>query len=92
MPLAFSDKPKDMLLWGTYLRMEPAIAITSKFYILGLLGYENWRSQKAYTANVVNVSSVEHKPIDYRDFAVGLGFDWDMLARVGLHGRVIYAA
>lgn len=90
MPLAFSDKPKDMLLWGTYLRMEPAIAITSKFYILGLLGYENWRSQKAYTANVVNVSSVEHKPIDYRDFAVGLGFDWDMLARVGLHGRVKY--
>ncbi len=90
MPLAFSDKPKSMLLWGTYLRMEPAISITPKFYILGLLGYENWRSQKAYTATGVNVLSVEQKPIDYRDFAVGLGFDWDMLARVGLHGRVKY--
>jgi len=29
-------------------------------------------------------------PINYVDMAYGLGFDWDMLERVGLHGRVKY--
>jgi len=29
-------------------------------------------------------------PINYSDFAFGLGFDWDMLERVGLHGRAKY--
>ena len=35
-PIAFS--PKDMMLWGTYVRMEPAIALTEKLYLLGLAG------------------------------------------------------
>jgi hypothetical protein len=89
-PIAFSDKSENMLLWGTYLRLEPAIALTKKFYILGLAGFENWRSQKAYmevtTGRSIN-TEVKNIPIDYRDYAVGLGFDWDMLGRVGLHGR-----
>ena len=85
-PLSFSDEKEDMLLWGAYVRFEPAIALSKKFYIIGLAGFENWRSQKAYIYN----GTVEHKPIDYRDYAIGIGFDWDMLSRVGLHGRVKY--
>lgn len=86
-PLAFSEKKEDMLLWGTYIRFEPAIALTSKFYLLGLAGFERWASDKAYTQrNKVAVNS----PIDYRDYAIGIGFDWDVLSRVGLHARVKY--
>jgi hypothetical protein len=92
-PIAFSDKAQDMMLWGTYLRFEPAVALTKKFYLLGLAGFENWRSQKSYqlTCNPDgSYKDVYALPIDYRDYAVGLGFDWDMLARVGLHGRIKY--
>ncbi|MEO6096990.1 MAG: hypothetical protein ABIW76_15460, partial [Fibrobacteria bacterium] len=87
-PAAFS--PKDMMLWGTYLRLEPAIALTEKFYLLGLAGYENWRSDMAYMEirNPADGSvNVEHRPIDYKDYAFGAGFDWDFVSRVGLHGR-----
>jgi hypothetical protein len=84
-PLAFNDKSKDMLLWGTYLRFEPAIALAKKFYVIGLAGIENWRSQKAYTS--LDNITITKTPIDYRDYAVGFGFDWEMLSRVGLHGR-----
>ncbi|NLG16370.1 MAG: hypothetical protein GX556_03435 [Fibrobacter sp.] len=87
-PLAFSDEADEMLLWGTYLRMEPAIAVTPKFYVLGLVGFENWKSQKAYTA--AGTKDVKLCPIDYRDYAFGVGFDWDVLARVGFHGRFKY--
>ena len=83
--LSFSDKGSDMLLWGTYFRFEPAIAMTNKFYLVGLAGFENWRSSMAY---MENESGIKKFPIDYRDYAVGLGFDWDMLGRVGLHGRL----
>jgi hypothetical protein len=85
VPIAVSDKAGDMLLWGTYVRFEPAIALTSTFYLLGIAGFENWRSQKAYISED-NRTSVA-VPIDYRDYAYGVGFDWDMFGRVGLHGR-----
>lgn len=85
-PLAFNEKNKDMLLWGTYIRFEPAIALTGKFYLLGLAGFERWASDKAYSAD--GKGNVFKAPIDYRDYAIGIGFDWDMLSRVGLHGRV----
>ena len=35
-------------------------------------------------------NNVLHSPIDYRDYAIGIGFDWEMLSRVGLHARVKY--
>ncbi|MBD3346575.1 MAG: hypothetical protein GF401_16085 [Chitinivibrionales bacterium] len=84
-PLAFNDESDDMLLWGTYFRFEPAIALTKSFYLLGLAGFENWRSQKAYMQDTSGVAV--HKPIDFMDMAFGLGFDWDIFSRVGLHGR-----
>jgi hypothetical protein len=81
---------KDMMLWGTYVRVEPAIALADKFYVLGLGGYENWRSNMAYMKikNPANGEiNVERAPIDYKDYALGIGFDWDFVSRVGLHGR-----
>jgi hypothetical protein len=96
-PIAFSDKADDVLLWGSYIRFEPAIALTKKFYLLGLAGFENWRTQKSYvrTSSTGSTSrnvkdKAELLPIDFRDYAAGLGFDWDMLSRVGLHGRFKY--
>jgi hypothetical protein len=83
-PIAFSQK--DQLLWSLYLRFEPAIALSDKFYILGLLGYENWRSDMAWMASSDNSTAVR-SPINYRDIAYGLGFDWEMSPRVGLHNR-----
>ena len=112
MPIAFNDKPSNMMLWGTYLRFEPAIALTNKFYLLGMAGFENWRSQKAYmslsktdsayarthfdstsyAALMKSGKKTFNIPIDYRDYAYGIGFDWDILPRVGLHGRVKWMA
>jgi hypothetical protein len=40
--------------------------------------------------NKVTTENFVEVPIDYRDFAYGLGFDWDVLERVGLHGRAKY--
>jgi hypothetical protein len=88
-PLAINDKSSDMLLWGAYFRFEPAIALTKKFYLIGLAGFENWRSQKSFMYIGDPVTKTwAWIPLDYRDYAFGLGFDWEMLARVGLHGRV----
>ncbi|MFP4164132.1 MAG: hypothetical protein ACLFQB_05495 [Chitinispirillaceae bacterium] len=99
-PLSFSDEADDMLLWSFYLRLEPAIALSNKFYILGLVGYETWRSQKSWmfqyddpdeeNPNYRNIKlrHFQNVPIHYSDFAVGIGFDWDILERVGLHTRV----
>ncbi|HEX7510052.1 MAG TPA: hypothetical protein VF335_02025 [Chitinivibrionales bacterium] len=85
VPLALSQK--DQLLWSLYLRFEPAIALSDKFYFIGLAGFENWKSDKAWIAGPL-AASVVLCPIDYRDFAWGLGFDWEMSPRVGLHNRV----
>jgi len=106
-PIATGSKGANVQLWSLYVRFEPAIALSKKFYILGLFGYENWRSEKAWmnflgsdstdvkenlsAENVAIFESGNHTlnvPIDYRDMAYGLGFDWEMLNRVGLHGRV----
>jgi hypothetical protein len=106
-PLAVKSKGDDVKLWSIYLRFEPAIQLTKKFYLLGILGFENWRSEKAWmylddrdrvknylsprdTLAFDNGKRVFNVPIDYRDAAVGLGFDWEILNRVGLHFRAKY--
>ena len=95
-PLAFNTEDEDMMLWSLYLRFEPAIALTNNFYILGLLGYENWRSDKAWIASTetqitsngeVTDAVVKKCPINYRDVAYGLGFDLGLTERVQFHGR-----
>jgi hypothetical protein len=82
--VAFS--PADLMLWGAYARLEPAIAVSEKLYFLALAGYETWQSEMAYMDTPAQ--EVVHKPIEFNDMALGLGFDWDFSARVGLHGRI----
>lgn len=82
--LAFG--PSDMMLWGGYARLEPAIAVSEKLYFLALAGYETWQSEMAYMDSPDQ--TILHKPIEYNDMALGVGFDWDFSARVGLHGRL----
>lgn len=84
-PLTFNEKSDASLLWSVYLRFEPAIALTKRFYVIGLAGFENWRSAKAYMAD--STGRAFRSPIDFRDYALGLGFDWEMLERVGVHVR-----
>jgi hypothetical protein len=92
--LAFNEQADDMLLWSLYLRLEPAIQCAEKLYVIGLLGYENWRAAAAYQVEKMSSTSAGEQaraylsPIDYRDVAYGVGFDWDVLERTGLHGRL----
>lgn len=88
-PKAIAIDEKGMMLWGLYARLEPAISLFSpRFYLLGLLGYENWKAENAYATPVSTqpLKSVK-APIDYVDWAAGLGCDWDFAERVGLHLR-----
>jgi hypothetical protein len=88
-PLAFSQN--DQLLWSLYLRFEPAMRLSNKFWIIGLAGYENWKADKAWIydrpAGQTDSAAILC-PIDFRDIGFGVGFDWDMAARVGLHARL----
>lgn len=93
-PFAVNDEADDMLLWSLFFRFEPAVAITKKFYLLGMVGYETWRSEKAWM-NVDRDPETDEEagpvfklsPINYKDLALGIGFDWDMIDRVSLHTR-----
>lgn len=100
-PIAYSEDQTDMLLWSFYGQFEPAIAVTPKFHMVGLLGIEMFRSKNAFTsysalnsrANTsslygeVNSSYYAYAPINYLETAIGLGFDWDFADRAGLHVR-----
>ena len=87
-----------------YGQFEPTIAVTPTFHMVGILGLETFRSDKAYKlclasntikydkknpnyANEVSSYYYEKAAINYKDFAIGLGFDWDFSDRVGLHFR-----
>lgn len=101
---AFSADDDNVLLAGKNIRIEPVIQVTPKFYVIGLLGNETWKS--SYGVAYLNDSASAPKnadwnpskqpgllvsaPIDYSDWIYGLGFDWDMASRVGLHVRCQY--
>ena len=104
-PLAVSEKTFNTLMMSFYGQFEPTVAVTPTFHMVGILGFETFRSDKAYvleaatntlgrpqagkTTYVYEVNSylVKKAPINYKDFAIGLGFDWDFSDRVGLHFR-----
>lgn len=101
-PIAYSEDQTDMLLWSFYGQFEPAIAVTPKFHMVGILGVEMFRSKNAYTAytmqnsvsknsplysEVSTTSYYAYSPINYLETAIGLGFDWDFADRAGLHVR-----
>jgi len=104
-PIAVSEKQSNMLMMSFYGQFEPTVAVTPTFHMVGILGLETFRSEKAYRAVSVTNSTgkwqkanptytyevspfyYEKCPINYKDFAIGLGFDWDFSDRVGLHFR-----
>ena len=100
-PIAVSEKSFDMLMMSFYGQFEPTIAVTPTFHMVGILGLETFRSDKAYRicelsspryqkgnyGNEISPYYYEKSPINYKDFAIGLGFDWDFSDRVGLHFR-----
>jgi hypothetical protein len=111
---------KDVLLMGRNLRFEPVVQVTSRFYVIGLVTQEVWKSDYgvslidsatglapavdgawnisgrndagAIQAAVNNrgIANLTRAPIDYTDWMYGLGFDWDIAPRVGLHVRAQY--
>ncbi|MBP5440186.1 MAG: hypothetical protein J6Y14_04640 [Fibrobacter sp.] len=102
-PIAVSEKQSGMLMTSFFGQFEPTVAVTPTFHMVGILGFETFRSDKAYmitalknvakptgAANYyyeVDPNMYEKAPINYKDFAIGLGFDWDFSDRVGLHFR-----
>jgi hypothetical protein len=100
-PIAVSEKSFDMLMMSFYGQFEPTIAVTPTFHMVGILGLETFRSDKAYRicelsspkyqkgnyGNEISPYYYEKAAINYKDFAIGLGFDWDFSDRVGLHFR-----
>lgn len=96
-PIAYSEDQSDMLLWSFYGQFEPAVAVTPKFHMVGILGLETFRSKYAYTSytvdapknlySEVSTSYYAYAPINYLETAIGLGFDWDFADRAGLHVR-----
>jgi hypothetical protein len=88
-PKVLTFDEKGQMLWGLYARLEPAVSVLSpRFYVLALLGYENWRAEKAYgVPDASNPRKTALLPINYTDYAAGIGIDWDFAERVGLHLR-----
>lgn len=69
-PIAYSESQSDMLLWSFYGQFEPAIAITSTFHLVGVLGLETFRSEYGYVASsLVNsiVKPTATDPTHYND-------------------------
>ena len=98
-PIAYSEKQNDMLMTSFYGQFEPAVAVFPSFHMVGILGMETFRSEKAYVLQQysnstkgipTNIYYFKKAPINYLETAVGLGFDWDLAGRVGLHVRYKY--
>jgi hypothetical protein len=95
--MATDDKT---LLSGTMLRCEAVVQVTPKFYLIGVAGRETWSSEYGVAPidSVLGTTVSDGKlkdaknwrsaPIDYLDWKLGAGFDWDMASRVGLHVRL----
>ena len=104
-PLAYSESQSDMLLWSFYGQLEPAIALTPTFHLVGILGLETFRSEYGYIIdyatntiaktkpyfNDVSTMYFRKAPINYLETALGLGFDWNFADRAGIHFRYKWA-
>jgi len=69
-PIAYSESQSDMLLWSFYGQFEPAIALTSTFHLVGILGLESFRSEYGYIIDYTSNSisrSTDKKPTHYSD-------------------------
>jgi len=96
-PLPYSDKASDnTILWGWYFQAEPTVAITPTLHGLLIGGIELFRAPNVYGYTLSWQGSgttqiYEYMPINYKETALGLGFDWDFAPRAGLHFRYKWA-
>jgi len=62
---------------------------SSKTYVIHQTGntVKKFTDSAPTRVNEVSPYYYEKAPINYKDFAIGLGFDWDFSDRVGLHFR-----
>lgn len=95
-PRLFMKSSDEVLLWTTYLHSEPAIGITDNFSMLLIGALEIVSGPNAVIASGYDSSGepigYEKAAIDYLDYALGFGFDWDFVPRAGLHFRYKYAS
>ena len=69
-PIAYSESQSDMLLWSFYGQLEPAIAVTPTFHLVGILGLESFRSEYGYIIDYLDnniAKSTSTKPTHYND-------------------------
>jgi hypothetical protein len=82
----FSD---DNILNGRFASLTVVQEITPIFCIVGMAGMERWQSRHAWVWK--RDSSFNYwwvrTPIDYLDYLFGIGFDWNLTSRTGLHVR-----
>ena len=76
---------KNSILWGSLVRLECAQELPGRLWLIELGGFENWYAEKAWMS--ADGQSVRRQPIDFRDFAVGAGFDWQVFDQAGIHFR-----
>lgn len=96
-PLPYSDNASSgTILWGWYFQAEPTIAITPNLHGLLIGGVELFRAPNVYGYTLAKQGSgttqiFEYMPINYKETALGMGFDWDFAPRAGLHFRYKWA-
>lgn len=100
-----SMNPTEDLLSGALIMGEPVLGLAENFYLIGVFGYEGWyspygaRNAKDNRAPETDFSflgtnfelDAERIDLEYHQFALGLGFDWDFATRAGLHVRYKWA-
>lgn len=74
-PIAFSESQSDMLMWSFYGQFEPSVAVTPTFHMVGILGLETFRSEKAYVSGLITPN---------------IGKDPKQYAFVGQYGQYYY--
>lgn len=82
-PAPFGEE--HVLVANTTLQFEPSIEITESFYVTALSRF-TWReSDKTYME--LYDGSVVKSPVDFRTFALGIGFDSELTRRTTMYGR-----
>lgn len=100
-----SADPTQDLLSSALIMGEPVLGLAKNFYLIGVFGYEGWYSPYgAFNLAVNNTPETDFSylgtnyTLDARrsylalhQFALGLGFDWDIAARASVHVRYKWA-
>lgn len=77
------------ILNGQFASLTLVQEITPTFCLVGMAGFEKWQSRHAwiwYQESDENYYWLR-TPIDYTDYLFGIGFDWNLTSRTGIHIR-----